>query len=248
MKKKRILLKIGTSTLTKGTAFLSRGKVEDIARQIRSLRDKYEFILVCSGAIAVAKQFVNLEGSGQEINVKQALAAIGQPHLMRIIQDTFRELDLLTAQCLLSYMDFENSETKRNVVNTMNVLLHNSYIPVINENDTVSTDEIKFGDNDKLAALTVNLLNGDLLVMATNTSGIYDDNGQTITQVQDLNEVQKYIKTDKSDQGTGGMASKILAAGIAQDAGIETWLVNGGEDNFLVNALENRTPFTKVLV
>ena len=99
--KKRILLKIGTNTLTKGSNYISRGKIEDIGRQISDLQDKYEFIIVSSGAIAVAKQFVNLESNGKEINVKQALASIGQPHLMRIFQESFRELGLLTSQCLL---------------------------------------------------------------------------------------------------------------------------------------------------
>ncbi|NNE29727.1 MAG: glutamate 5-kinase [Saprospiraceae bacterium] len=246
MKKKRILLKIGTSTLTRGTSFISRGKVEDIGRQIKALQDNYELVIVSSGAIAVAKQFVHLEGSGQEIKIKQALAAIGQPHLMRIFQDTFRELDLLTAQCLFSAMDFENSETRENVANTLNALLSNGYIPVINENDTVSTEEIQFGDNDKLAALTAKLLNVDLLVMATNTNGIYNKEGETIFEVRDIDSLRSVIRPAKSDQGTGGMSSKLIAASIAQEAGIETWLVYGGEEDFLVKALQSQSSFTKV--
>ena len=112
----RVLLKIGTNTLTKETSQISRGKIEDIGRQISELQDRYEFIIVSSGAIAVAKQFVKLESSGMEINVKQALAAIGQPHLMRIFQENFRELGLLTSQCLLSYADFEREKSRKNIV------------------------------------------------------------------------------------------------------------------------------------
>ena len=171
--KKLILLKIGTNTLTKETNFISRGKIEDIGRQISELSDQYEFIIVSSGAIAVAKQFVNLESKGKEINVKQALAAIGQPHLMRIFQENFRELGLLTSQCLLSYNDFERVKSRENIVSTINILIENNYIPIINENDTVSTDEIQFGDNDKLAALTALLLEVDLVIFASNTNGIY---------------------------------------------------------------------------
>ena len=171
--KKRIVLKIGSNVLTKETDQISRGKIEDIGRQIVALQDEYEFVIVSSGAIAVAKQFVNLESDGIAINVKQALASIGQPHLMRIFQESFRDLGLLTSQCLLSYSDFERKQSKENIVNTINVLVANNYIPIINENDTVATDEIQFGDNDKLAALTASLLNADLLVIATNTSGIY---------------------------------------------------------------------------
>ena len=190
--KKRILLKIGSNVLTKETNQISRGKLEDIARQIASLKDEYEFIIVSSGAIAVAKQFVNLESNGKPINVKQALASIGKPHLMRIFHENFWELGLLTSQCLLSYSDFKKKESKKNIKNTINVLVANNYIPIINENDTVATDEIKFGDNDKLSALTAALLKVDLLIIATNTNGIYTKrsidlgNGETILKSSNI--------------------------------------------------------------
>ncbi len=248
--KKRILLKIGTSTLTKGTDSISRGKIEDIGRQIIGLSDHYEFILVCSGAIAVAKQFVNLEGSGQEITVKQALAAIGQPHLMRIFQESFRELKLLTAQCLLSYLDFDHHQTRDNIINTIETLLLNNYIPIINENDTVATEEIQFGDNDRLAALTARLLKVDLLIMATNTYGLYDiealkDNQRvTVKEITEIQHLQAQVGNIKSDQGSGGMKSKLDAAAIAQSAGIETWLVNGNEENFLIKAIKQQVPYS----
>lgn len=250
--KKRILLKIGTSTLTRGTESISRGKIEDIGRQIVKLQDEYEFILVSSGAIAVAKQFVNLEGNGRNIDVKQALAAIGQPHLMRIISESFRELRLLTAQCLLTYHDFNNATARENITNTIEVLLRNGYIPIINENDTVATEEIQFGDNDKLAALTAELLGVDLLVMATNTYGVYDNDpseGNGFTTIELLSNAESLVKDlrdTKSSQGSGGMKSKIQAASIAQKAGIETWLVNGSEEDFLIKAMEKEVLFTKV--
>ena len=119
MKKIRVLLKVGTNTLTKETNHISRGKIEDIGRQIATLKDSHEFIIVSSGAIAAARQFVKLEHNGEEINVKQALASIGQPHLMRIFQENFRELGLFTSQCLLSYSDFENPKSKSNIKNTI---------------------------------------------------------------------------------------------------------------------------------
>ncbi len=251
--KKRILLKIGSHVLTKGTNQISRGKIEDIARQIAYLNDDYEFVIVSSGAIAVAKQFVNLESNGKEINVKQALASIGQPHLMRIFQENFRELGLLTSQCLLSYSDFEKKESKKNIRNTINVLVENSYIPIINENDTVATDEIKFGDNDKLSALTAALLKVDLLVIATNTNGIYtkesieDNSEKTIARATDIQTLRSQIKKSVSLHGTGGMATKIKAAEIAQKANIETWILNGLNDNFMVDAIQNKTEFTKII-
>ena len=251
--KKRILLKIGSNTLTKETNHISRGKIEDIGMQIAALKDDYEFVIVSSGAIAAAKQFVKLEAPDNEIFVKQALASIGQPHLMRIFDENFSDLGLHTSQCLLSYSDFEKTETKVNIVNTIDVLVKNSYIPIINENDTVSTDEIKFGDNDKLAALTAVLLDVDILIIATNTNGIYtkasihDTHPETIRLVTDLQTLEKEIGEAKSSHGTGGMQSKIDSAAIAKAANIETWIVNGLEDNFILKALQNEIPFTKII-
>lgn len=252
MAKKRILLKIGSNTLTKETDQISRGKIEDIGRQIAALKDTHEFIVVSSGAIAAAKQFVKLEHNGGDINVKQALAAIGQPHLMRMFQENFRELGLFTSQCLLSYLDFEQPSSKANIKNTINVLVANNFIPIINENDTVATDEIKFGDNDKLAALTAALLEVDLLVIATNTNGIYtkvslkDPVPQTIARASNVAELMREIDTQKSAHGTGGMQSKIDAVTIAQQANIETWIVNGLEDQFILNAMNGTSTCTKI--
>ncbi|MDT0552882.1 glutamate 5-kinase [Urechidicola vernalis] len=248
--RKRIVLKIGSNVLTKGTDHISRGKIEDIARQIAALNNTYEFIIVSSGAIAAAKQFVQLEG--KEVTVKQALASIGQPHLMRIYQENFRELGLLTSQCLLSYSDFEKEQAKTNIVNTINVLVENNYIPIINENDTVATDEIKFGDNDKLAALTAELVKADILLIATNTDGIYtkasiqNNEMETITSITDVAQLGQEIFGSVSKHGTGGMATKIEAATIAQNAGIDTWIVNGMKDEFIKNSVNDDVNFTKI--
>ena len=252
MKKIRVLLKVGTNTLTKETNHISRGKIEDIGRQIATLKDSHEFIIVSSGAIAAARQFVKLEHNGEEINVKQALASIGQPHLMRIFQENFRELGLFTSQCLLSYSDFENPKSKSNIKNTIDVLVSNNFIPIINENDTVATDEIQFGDNDKLAALTAALLQVDLLLIATNTDGVYTKQSlsetvqETIKEVHNLDELIKEVGSTKSSHGTGGMQSKIEAATIAKNANIETWIINGLKDNFITDAMNNTSNYTKI--
>jgi len=250
--KKRILLKIGSNTLTKETNTISREKLADVAQQISKLRNEYDFIIVSSGAIAAAKEFVNLQEIETKIKVKQALASIGQPYLMRLFQDIFSEYGLLTSQCLLSYADFDNKKTQKNISNTITVLLDNGYIPIINENDTVSTEEIKFGDNDKLAALTAALLNVDLCIIATNTNGIYTKASmeigkpETIKQVTDISALAEEVSDTKSSHGTGGMQSKIVAIEITQKASIETWIVNGLEDDFLIDAIEDRVSFTKV--
>ena len=251
-KKKRILLKIGSNTLTKETDNISRGKIEDMASQIAKLQDTCEFIIASSGAIAVAKQFVKLESKQEEVFVKQALASIGQPHLIRIYQEIFREYGLLSSQCLLSYSDFEKEESRANIMNTIKVLVNNNYIPIINENDTVATDEIKFGDNDKLAALTASLLDVDLFIIATNTNGIYTkasinyDVPKTIEEVTDFDTLHSQVVNSKSSHGSGGMQSKVEAASVTKKANIETWIVNGLEDNFIVNAMDNKVSFTKI--
>lgn len=251
--KKKILLKIGSNVLTKGTNQISRGKIEDVARQIAILKNEYEFVIVSSGAIAVAKQFVELESKGKPINVKQALASIGQPHLMRVFQENFRELGLLTSQCLLSYSDFKKKESKENIKNTINVLIENGYIPIINENDTVATDEIQFGDNDKLSALTAALLKVDVLIIATNTNGIYtkrsidSENKETINETSDIDNLKAQIESSVSLHGTGGMATKIAAAEIAQEANIVTWIVNGLKESFIIDAINNKSQFTKII-
>ena len=248
--KRRILLKIGSNVLTKESNSISESKIRNIAHQISDLKPDYEFIIVSSGAIAAAKQLVTLEG--KDVTVKQALASIGQPHLMQIYQDIFKESGLLTSQCLLSYSDFEKEQSKINIVNTINVLVENNYIPIINENDTVATDEIKFGDNDKLGALTAALLNVDLFIIATNTNGIYtkesftNGNRKTIGKAREIQSLKDEIEESISLHGTGGMATKVEAASIAQMANIETWIVNGLKDNFIENAINNKSDFTKI--
>lgn len=246
--KPKIVLKIGTGTLTKGKQNISRAKLEDIAIQIVELREKYDIILVCSGAIAAAKQFMKLEKIGSELHEKQALASIGQPFLMRLIYDSFRDYEIPVGQCLLSYQDFVNETSKKNIVNTISVLLKNGILPIINENDTTATEEIKFGDNDKLSALTAALLKVDLLILATNTDGVYDNNKNTIKEIKDIDSIKQYIESSFSDQGTGGMESKLVAVEIAQQNNIESWIINGHENNFLVDALGGNSVFSKVVV
>jgi len=242
--KPKLILKVGTATLTQGRDIISRAKLEDIAIQISALREKYDIILVCSGAIAAAKQFIKLEKIGDQLTEKQALASIGQPYLMRLIQESFRDYGIPVGQCLLSYTDLVNDTSKENIVNTINVLLKNGILPVINENDTTATEEIRFGDNDKLSALAAVHLEADLLILATNTHGVYDHHQNTIKTIKDIAEVKQFVQTDLSRQGTGGMESKLMAAELAQQANIESWIVNGHEKNFLVHALNGQSDFS----
>ncbi len=247
--KKRIILKIGSSTLTRGTNQISRGKIEDIARQIIALRTDYDIVLVSSGAIATARQFMEL--SGETIAVKQALAAIGQPVLLRIYQEVFGDFGLKVAQCLMHSQDFDRAQSRENIGNTIDILLKSGYIPIINENDTVATEEIQFGDNDKLAALTAALLKVDLLILASDIDGLYSGDPKAnkkvelIERVEDIAAVIHLAGESTSNHGTGGMNSKLAAAKICQAHQIEMWIVNGSVEGFAVKALRGEMAFTQ---
>lgn len=249
--KKKIVLKLGTSTLTAGTGSISRGKIEDIARQIVKLRDEYDIILVSSGAIATARQMVTLSRWKDAVESRQALSAIGQPRLFQIYTEVFSDFGIKIAQCLLTYRDFELDLTRTNTLNTIDELLKHEYIPIINENDTVAVEELTLGDNDKLSALVATLVEADLLVLASDIDGLFDKNphlygdANLITEIEDLEGVKQYIQESHTDLGTGGMQSKIQAAEICLQKGVSVRIVNGNKPNFLVLALAGDLPHTR---
>ncbi len=251
--KKKLVLKIGTSTLTNGTKLISRGKVEDIGRQILSLRDEYDIVLVSSGAIATAKQYININDAGKLVESKQAMAAIGQPLLMRIYNEIFADFGIRTAQCLMTYRDFENETSRTNTLNTISELIKYNYVPIINENDTTAVEEIILGDNDKLSALVAALIKADLLVLASDIDGVFDKNpylhpdAKLIAEIKNIEEAKKLVEERDSGLGTGGMNSKLEAAMICQKETIETWIINGTGSNFLTNALTGKINYTKFL-
>lgn len=251
MEKATLVLKLGSSTLTNGTNRISRGKIEDVAKQILALRDSYHLILVSSGAIAAARQFINVQSSPKSVATKQAMSAIGQPKLMQIYYEVFSDFGIKIAQCLLTYRDFESEESKKNTVNTIEELLKYDYIPIINENDTVSVEEIILGDNDKLSAMVASLLDAKALVLASDIDGLFDKNphlyqdAQLIPVVHDLSDLEQFIEEKQGGLGTGGMTSKIIAAEICFKAFIEVIIVNGSRANFLVECLEGIVPCTR---
>lgn len=249
--KKRIAIKIGTSTLTEGTDRISRGKIEDIARQLVDLQEHYEFIIISSGAVAAARQFDKLNDPDELVTSKQALSAIGQPRLMQIYNEIFNDFGLKTAQCLMTYYDFEYETSRINTLNTINTLLKHDYIPIINENDTVAVDELILGDNDKLSALVAVLMNVDQLVIASDIDGIFDSNpnlnpnAKLIEKVENLDDIKPFIEDVESKYGTGGMDSKIKAMEICKGHNIEVFIVNGGVQYFIQKLIQGNIPFTK---
>jgi glutamate 5-kinase len=249
--KKKLVLKVGTSTLTNSTNKIKRGKIEDIAQQLEALQKEFDLVIVSSGAVAAAKQTIQWGGgSVEDIAQKQALAAIGQPFLMHRYQEVFNDYNLKTAQCLLTYNDVSNAIAQQNILNTLTILWQHQYIPIINENDTVATEEIKFGDNDKLAALVAVMINADLLILASDIDGLYNADpkenrdARLIEKVEDIKLIKNFVATSKSEQGTGGMLSKIMAAEICMEHHINMWIVNGQKESFILNALNGHTKYT----
>jgi glutamate 5-kinase len=251
--KKKLVLKIGTSTLTNGTKLISRGKIEDIGRQILALRDEYDIVLVSSGAIAAAKQYININDPGKLVESKQAMAAVGQPLLMRIYNEIFSDFGIRTAQCLMTYRDFENETSRKNTLNTVTELIKYDFIPIINENDTTAVEEIILGDNDKLSALVAALIRADLLILASDIDGVFDKNphlhadAKLIPEIRNIEQARALVEERDSGLGTGGMNSKLEAAMICQRENIETWIIGGGRNNFLIDALEGKVQCTKFL-
>ncbi len=179
------------------------------------------------------------------------MAAIGQTKLMEIYDVIFGTFGLNIAQILLTYRDFENSTAIENTRNTINRLWELNYIPVVNENDTVSFEEIVLGDNDKLSALVATILEVDLLVLVSDIDGIFNKNPHLhedailINEVDDLSSIQSYIEERQSLLGTGGMSSKIHAAEICMKNNVEMWIVNGQRQNYIINALDGVIEFTR---
>ena len=246
-----IVVKIGTSVLTAGTERISRGKLEDIARQLLRLKDKYNFVLVSSGAIATARQFIQISGWNNKVSSKQAMSAIGQPKLMQLYNEVFNDFDIRIAQCLMTYRDFENEESRKNTYNTINELLEHNYLPIINENDTVAVEELILGDNDKLSALVATLVSADTLIIGSDVDGLYTKNphinkdAELIIEVSDLNAIKDYIQEHNNQFGTGGMSSKIEAVKICLENNVKVYLTNGFKSLFIENTLSEKIPFTR---
>lgn len=241
--KKRVVIKIGSSSLFHmETGKLNLMKIDRLARILTDLTNSgIECILVSSGAQATAKSTLGLTYSHDDIPLRQACASIGQAQLITIYQKLFAEYGKTVAQILLTRYTIHSELTRRNASNTFNELLKLGVIPIVNENDTVTTEEIEFGDNDCLSAMVAVLTDSDLLIILSDIDGLYDDNpknnpkARLISDVYELSDdIMSMGKGAGSDFGTGGMASKLEAAKIAGSAGIDMLIING---NDLINVL-----------
>ncbi len=236
--KKRIVVKIGTSTLThEETGALNLLKMEQLVRILTDLRNQgKEIVLVSSGAIGVGRTTMGLLEKPKELSLRQACASIGQAKLMMVYEKLFAEYNQITSQILITKYTMINDRSRKNAQNTFRELLKMNVIPVVNENDTVSTDEIEFGDNDTLSAIVAALIGADLLILMSDIDGLYTDDPRSNPEAKFIDTVETITqeledmgKGAATDFGTGGMATKLSAAKIANDAGADMVIANGAD-------------------
>lgn len=239
--RKRIVIKIGSSSLMhKDTGRLNLRKIEKLVRTLVDLKNSgKDVILVSSGAIAVGKTAIGLHERPDELPVKQACAAIGQAKLMMVYQKIFAEYSAIAAQVLMTKTTVVNDTSRKNAENTFNELLKLGAIPIVNENDTVSTYEIKqvqtFGDNDRLSAIVTSIVGADMLILLSDIDGLYTDDPNSNPDAKFIDQVDKIDDnlldmgktTSGSSVGTGGMATKLIAARIATSSGADMVIANG---------------------
>ncbi len=244
----RIVIKVGTSTITHGDEGLDFLQLERLVRQIADVANRgLAPLLVTSGAVGAGMSRLNLSSRPSTIKMTQAVAAVGQGLLMEIYTKLFGEYGYTCAQVLLTRSDLENRQRYLNARSTLLTLLQLKVIPVINENDTVTVDEIKFGDNDTLSALVSGLVDADLLIILSDVDGLYTDDPREHAHAQLLHEVEQITAADlekaanaqESTMGTGGMLTKLEAAQIATSCGIPVIVADGREDGVIYRLLEN---------
>lgn len=240
----RTVVKLGTSTLTNGTPHLSPPLLLDLARQIAQLQAAgQQIILVSSGAIAAGRERLGFPDLPKDIPAKQMLAAIGQPRLMAFYEQIFSLHGLTVAQVLLTRMDLSNRRGYLNARNTLIALMEQKVLPVINENDTVATEEIRVGDNDNLSALVANLVDADWLILLTDQAGLYtadprlDSAARLVEEVSGREidpELWKAAGGSTRGLGTGGMITKLQAADLARRSGACCIIAQGSEPDILL--------------
>ncbi|MCE8422912.1 MAG: glutamate 5-kinase [Candidatus Methanoperedens sp.] len=241
---KKIVVKIGTSSLTKEDGSFNRDLTEEIAAQVAHLKEQGKtFIIVSSGAIGIGCEVLGMKERPREIPLRQAAAAVGQNILMQEWMTAFNKYDLKVAQILLTYEAFSNRMTYLNLRNSISALLEAGVIPIINENDPICVHEIEatFGDNDRLSAMVASKVDADLLILLSDINGLYDKNprknedARLIGTIEKITqEIESYGGSPTSTKGTGGMRTKIEAGKITSMAGCHMVIANSAIDNVIL--------------
>ncbi len=244
----RIVIKVGTSTLTYENSCVNIRVIENLCKILSDMKNAgNEIILVSSGAIAIGVGKLNLSEKPREIAAKQAAAAVGQCELMYIYDKQFSKYNHTVAQVLLTAPDLESADRHEKFKNTMEKLLEMRVLPIINENDTVATHEIEFGDNDTLAAQVADSIKADLLVLLSDIDGLYDSDphinkdAKLISSVYEITEeIEAASGGAGTARGTGGMYTKIKAAKIAVNSGCDMIIANGASPEILYKIIDKK--------
>jgi len=254
--KKRIVIKIGSSSLVhKETGELDFMRIEKLIRILSDLKNQgKDVVLVSSGAIVVGCKTLGLRKRPEVLSMVQACAALGQLELMMLYQKLFLEYNHRAAQVLLTFDVISNDVRRTNATNTLKQLLDLDVIPVVNENDTVATEEIEFGDNDTLSAIVASLINADLLVLLTDIDGFYTDDPRKNPEAKKLSVVERIDdkllqmgKNTATGYGTGGMATKLSAARIATDSGADMAICDSKDLEIILRLLNGEDEGTLFL-
>ena len=240
--RKRIVLKFGSGILAtpRGTN-LDQRQFARLTKEIAALVESgHQVLVVSSAAVAAGLGAMGLTQRPEELPSRQACAAVGQGRLMSTYTEHFKKHRLTVAQLLLTHSDLDSRIAYANIRNTLERLLVSRVVPIINENDTVAVDELRFGDNDKLSAEVAILAEAQLLVLLTSVDGLLDAKGRTIPRVDDIEKVSKFVREDKGRLSVGGMSSKLQAVKAAVGAGIPTVIASGRKAGQVVRAAEGR--------
>lgn len=243
--KQTLVVKIGSSSLTDPQGYLAKDKIQDIAKDVAKLKALgHKIVIVTSGSIAAGFGLLGYNERPKTVEGKQAAAAVGQGLLIEEYTKALKNHNCLAAQILLTRGDFSDKRRFKNAARTLEVLLEKGAVPVINENDTVSIEELKFGDNDTLSAHVSSMVHADLLLILTDIDGLYtadprkDAQAERLNYIREINkEIEALAGSSGSTVGTGGMKSKIIAAKIATSSGIPVLITSSGE-NTIYNSLE----------
>lgn len=250
-KAKRVVVKVGTSTLTYENGRINFTRIDKLVRVLSDLANQEkEVVLVTSGAIGVGVSKLKLQSKPKTVREKQAVAAVGQLELMHIYDKFFSEYGHVVAQILLTRDIVENHDAREHVINTFETLIEKGIIPIVNENDSVAVDEIEsgvnrvFGDNDTLSAMVGELVKADLLIILSDINGFYDSDprknkeSKMISVIKEITpEIEKCAGGVGSARGTGGMVTKLSAAKIATAAGIDMVIANGSDPEIIMQIM-----------
>jgi glutamate 5-kinase len=240
--RKRIVLKFGSGILAtpRGTN-LDQRQFARLTKEIAALVESgHQVIVVSSGAVAAGLGAMGLKHRPEDLPSRQACAAVGQGRLMATYTEHFAKHHLTVAQILLTHGDLDSRIAYANVRTTIERLLANRVVPIINENDTVAVEELKFGDNDRLSAEVAILAEANLLILLTSVDGVLDAKGRTVPRVDDIEQVSRYVREDKGRLSVGGMSSKLQAVKASVEAGIPTVIASGRKAGQIIRAADSR--------